>query len=363
MDDEKERETADKTVIDETESSASVKPTAEEVDSETAVSEPDAESPVEEKTRRKIGKKTVIKAAAIVVAVIFVLQCIFSVVFYSLVLVKGSSSGVKKMMGVKGTAAGEDSGRKWVTENSTDRELTNAGGLKLHAYYIKSGNVSHSYAILCHPYSTDGTAMAAYAKHYYDLGFNILLPDARGHGKSEGTVSMGWLDRLDLVEWINQILKDDPNANIILHGVSMGGAEVAMAAGENLPANVRFIVDDSGYSSVSDLFRFQFGKLFSLPAFPTVNLASGFTKLRAGWSFGEASTLKQVKKSKTPILFIHGSADEFVPITQSNELFDACSSERKQVVISGAGHAQCMSKDSGKYWSEVNRFMLKYFSF
>ncbi len=333
-----------------------------------AVAEENNESPsAEEKTKRS-KKKIIISVAAIIVAVVFLVQCIITVVLYGFALKPGGFS--RLMKSGKSTEQIEESGKgfvnkqgeKWVDEHSEDKYLTSDDGLKLHAYYLKNENYSHSYALLCHPYTTYGKAMATYAEHYYELGFNILMPDARGHGESEGNyIGMGWDDRLDVIKWINTIIEEDPEARILLHGVSMGGATVAMVSGEKLPSNVRCIIDDCGYSSVWNEFEYQIGEMFSLPSFPLLNMASAYTELRAGWNFKEASALDQVKKSVTPTLFIHGDADDFVPKKQGDDLYDACVAEKGQLIIEGAGHAVCESKDPEKYWAEVDRFMLNNF--
>ena len=107
---------------------------------------------------------------------------------------------------------------------------------------------------------------------------------------------MGWDDRLDIIDWINTILEYNPNAEIVLHGVSMGAATVSMVSGEDLPSNVKAIVADCGYTSVWDEFAYQLDDLFSLPEFPILNVSSLVAKVRAGYFLGEASTLKQVAK-------------------------------------------------------------------
>ncbi len=62
-------------------------------------------------------------------------------------------------------------------------------------------------------------------------------------------------------------LKEDPNAEIALFGVSMGGATAMMTSGEDLPSNVKVIIEDCGYSTVIDEFTYQLKDLFHLPSF------------------------------------------------------------------------------------------------
>ena len=203
--------------------------------------------------------------------------------------------------------------------------------------------------------------MSTYAKHYYDNGYNVLIPDLRAHGLSEGNyIGMGWDDRLDIISWINYILNENPNAEIILHGVSMGAATVLMTSGEEIPSNVKAIVADCGYTSVWDEFAYQLDDLFSLPEFPILNVSSIVAKIRAGYFLGEASSLKQVKNSKTPILYIHGDKDDFVPYYMMEELYNATSSEKEMLTIEGAEHAKASEVDPETYWNTVNNFINKY---
>ncbi len=236
-----------------------------------------------------------------------------------------------------------DSDIQWLlTEsNYTDETLTSFDNLNLHAYKVLNQNDSNKWVITVHGYTSEGINMSSYAKNYYDMGYNVLIPDLRSHGLSEGDyIGMGWDDRLDIIDWINTILEYNPNAEIVLHGVSMGAATVSMVSGEDLPSNVKAIVADCGYTSVWDEFAYQLDDLFSLPEFPILNVSSLVAKVRAGYFLGEASTLKQVAKSKTPILFIHGDEDDFVPYYMMEELYNATSSEKEMLTIKNAGHAK-----------------------
>lgn len=233
--------------------------------------------------------------------------------------------------------------------------------LKLAGYEYRNQESNHKWAIVVHGYNGRASLMTKYIRHFYEKGYSVVAPDLRGHGNSEGDyIGMGWHDRKDIQVWIQEILKKDPQAEIALFGISMGGATVMMTSGEKLPANVKVIIEDCGYSSVMGEFTYQLKDLFHLPKFPVMNAANTVTKLRAGYDLNEASTVKQVAKSKTPMLFIHGDADKFVPYEMLDEVYNAAKVEKEKLIVPGAGHGEAEQIDSEKYWHTIWGFVEKY---
>ena len=177
----------------------------------------------------------------------------------------------------------------WFAENSEDRWLTSHDGLELHGLYLAQPQESHKYAVICHGYGSIPQMGGRFAARFYEMGYNILAPAARAHELSEGRyVGMGWPERKDIVDWVGTLVEQDPEAEIVLFGVSMGGATVMMTAGEELAANVKCVIEDCGYSSVWDEFAVQLDELFGLPTFPVLDVASLVTQFRAGFGFKEA---------------------------------------------------------------------------
>lgn len=251
----------------------------------------------------------------------------------------------------------------WLDEISNDVYIatSNNGKLKLHAYEIINEKNTDIWSIVIHGYCSQGKDMTYYAKQYYNKGYNVLIVDLRGHGKSEGDyIGMGWHDRLDIIDWTNYLINKNPNSKIILHGVSMGAATVMMATGENLPNNIKIAIEDCGYSSIWDEFKMQLKVLFNLPEFPVLNAASAVCKIRAGYMLEEGSAVDQVRKSKTPTLFIHGDLDSFVPFEMLDKVYQAASCEKEKLVIKGAAHAEASSVNPNLYWETIDEFIEKY---
>lgn len=270
----------------------------------------------------------------------------------------GSKSFCKYAYGDEGLDF-SDENKAWI-ENNTDSVYTENDGKKLHALEISNENISHSYVIACHQYGGSAVSMAQYAMHFYELGFNILLPDLRGFGENEyKKVSMGWDDRLDIVKWCEYITEKDSSARIILFGVSLGASAVTNAAGEELPDSVRAVVADSCYSDVWEIMKGYIKDKPLLHSFPILNMASAFCDIKNGWNFKDASTVTQAAEVSLPILFIHGENDEFAPISQSNDIFEVCDSDVvDQVVIEEGTHAENLETDESTYWSEIDLFIL-----
>lgn len=246
--------------------------------------------------------------------------------------------------------------------NKNNVYINSFDNLKLHAYEIKE-SYGNKWVITVHGYTTKAEYMSSIAYKYYTLGYNSIIPNLRGHGKSEGNyIGMGWHDRLDIIKWIEYIINQDENAEIVLHGISMGASTVMMVSGEELPQNVKVIIEDCGYTSAKDQLAYKLKNMFKVPSFPLLNICSIITKIKAKYFITEASAINQIKKSNTPTLFIHGNKDKFVPFYMLDDLYDACNADKDKLIINNAGHAKCEKVDSDLYWEKVINFIEKYIS-
>lgn len=235
---------------------------------------------------------------------------------------------------------------------------------RMVAEYISANPASNQTVIIGHGYKGNGETMANFAKMYHDLGFNVLLPDDRGHGESAGKyISFGWLDRLDYLKWIQQIIdRSDTPVKILLFGVSMGGATMEMLSGETLPPQVKAIIADCGYSSVEAELIYLLKRQFHLPKYPIEPLVSTISKRRLGYYLNDVTSTGQLKKNTRPILFIHGEKDAYVPVGMAYENYAATHAPKQLWIVKNATHAESFWINPARYRQHVIEFLDTYFT-
>lgn len=244
-----------------------------------------------------------------------------------------------------------------------DTFITMSSGERHHALYLRNDSAHGRTAVIVHGYKDCSVKFLYLGRMYHrDLGFNILLPDLHGHGLSDGDdIRMGWDDRLDVMRWIevgaSLFGTTDCPARIVVHGVSMGAATTMCLSGEQTPEYVECFVEDCGYSSVWEEFSGQLDEQFSLPEFPIMYTTSLLCRLINGWSFGEASPLRQVAKCSRPMLFIHGDADTFVPYSMMPRLYEAKKGEKRKWTAHGTTHARAYLDYPLEYTQRVRDFV------
>ena len=235
--------------------------------------------------------------------------------------------------------------------------LESFDGLKLHAWNFSPAEPSNRWAILVHGYGRDGTFAFDYAEEYLKRGWNVVVPDLRAAGQSEGEfITMGALESRDVFDWAKKISDANPDAKIILHGVSMGAATVMLTAALE-PPNLIAVVEDCGYTSAYEMFTAQLEKIFGLPEYPVMPCANLVCKLKTGIKISDAAPIDVIDKIKVPVLFIHGDDDGLVPFAMMGKLFDACAAPKEKFIVTGAGHADAKRTNPAAYFDKVFAFI------
>lgn len=235
-------------------------------------------------------------------------------------------------------------------------------GLTLKARYLKAEKKTEKTVVVVHGYGSASRYMGSYVKMFHDAGYNVLAPDNRSFGMSQGKyVGYGWLDRKDMLNWIKKVNNTNGSKSEIgLMGVSMGASTVMYTLGEH-PKNVKFAVADCGYATISGELNYQLKEMFNLPSFPLVQTASLYSMLFAKYNFYDANTKNTLKKSHVPLFVIQGSKDTYVPTKNARINYDNANSPKKLWIVKGAEHAGSYNKEPLQYKEKVVDFSREYF--
>ncbi|WP_461225201.1 alpha/beta hydrolase [Lacticaseibacillus suihuaensis] len=237
----------------------------------------------------------------------------------------------------------------------TWHEQAAGADLRLAATYVPAKRPTTKAVVVAHGYMGSARDMAAKIRLFHDAGYNVLAPDDRGHGRSQGDyIGYGWADRGDYLKWLDRLVaRLGSTGRIALYGESMGGATVMYLSGETLPRQVRAIVEDCGYTSIEDELAAQAQSQFGIPRYPLVPLVAATASVRAGYNVAAATAIPALRRNTRPILFIHGAEDKFVPTSMAYRNYAAATAKKSLWIVPKAGHAQSFTKHPAEYRKRV----------
>lgn len=251
---------------------------------------------------------------------------------------------------------------QWLKQHKVqDVYMQSHDGLRLHALWIPARDAKGT-ILLAHGYRSSYLLdFAMVFDVYHQFGFNILAPDQRSHGKSEGKyITFGVKESRDMEDWIHFHNGRYGALPLILNGLSMGASTVLYLADEALPDNVRGIIADCGFTSPKAILKNVYKSIIRLPSSLPIWSADIYARIFARFHLNEKDTRKTLANSRLPVLMIHGLADDFVSCEMTKQAYAVCSSEKQLLLVAGAGHGVSFLSDPVGYTAAVMYFLKKH---
>lgn len=229
-------------------------------------------------------------------------------------------------------------------------------GLTLRGWFISAPQAGGT-VVFCHGHAGSMDPDVKYVPAFHERGYNVLMFDFRGHGRSEGQhVSMGYYERQDLLGAVDYLQSRGIDRVGVL-GFSMGGA-VAMATAPHSEA-IRAVVSDGGFARLSNAVAAGVRErglpdlLAPLVTHPIIWLMG----LGLYCSPSEADPIRWVDKiAPRALLIIHGALDPFVTVEQARELYAAAGEPKEIWIVPEAGHRQVDRRHPEEYRHRVLAF-------
>ncbi|WP_270567364.1 alpha/beta fold hydrolase [Enterococcus lactis] len=210
---------------------------------------------------------------------------------------------------------------------------------------------------------------------FYKAGYNLLFVDSRATGNSGGDyVTYGQYESDDVLYWINQEVLERPSQKILLYGGSMGAATMMSVLAKDIPVNVKGIIENCGFASIDEQLRFTYSQTV-VPALPPAiknqldiigdqEHEDLFMGLLKQYYFDQEMHLDPTAALPTigmsgslPKLIIHGTADDVVPVSNAQKLYELAGGYKDLLLVEGAGHGKAQEVDHAAYTKHVTDFL------
>lgn len=247
----------------------------------------------------------------------------------------------------------------WEDKKFNEMKIVSEDGLKLYGYYLPQN--SDKLAILVHGYGCDYKEMSSYCKMFFNMGYDVFVPQNRGHGKSEGFIGMGGLDKHDILSWINIFISKNPKIKIVLFGLSMGGTTVLMATGEKHPKNVICTISDCAFKNVYNQINYIYNPKNKKLKNIILEHFNRYMKRAYNYDLKLADVKDSLKNSNTPIMIIHGKEDGYVPVQNAYEIYESIPRFKVDSYFpDGVDHAMAYATDPRIYENKIREFLKKW---
>lgn len=242
-----------------------------------------------------------------------------------------------------------------------DLYVENESNIKLHGIMIETRGANKT-VIICHPFGHEASEMSMYIPYFKKKiqKANILLINARAHGKSDGYIrGLGINDMNDLVVWNQHILKKYGNKQkILMYGKEMGANTILNAASKGMLKNVSAIISDGAYTSPYDILSSRLKRDYKITNIGTMPLIRKKIIKDSKMDI-KYSTVEALKHNKIPTLFFHALLDDFVDISHVYPLYNACGGV-SELFVTKEEQYLCHISETDEYKETLSKFLDKY---
>ncbi|MGD7654626.1 MAG: alpha/beta hydrolase [Verrucomicrobiales bacterium] len=228
--------------------------------------------------------------------------------------------------------------------NYENVHFNSADGTPLHGWFIPARGARAAGTIIFSHGNTGSVGHhLGFVMWLVEAGYHVLIYDYRGFGKSGGIVSRrGMVDDVKAAFSYTRRRADVDPRRLVSYGHSMGGAKSVAALGEAAPVDgLRAVVVDASFASYQTMARIMGGRI------------------AASLVTDELAPEKLIRKlSPIPLLIVHGTLDEIVPVSQGRLLYKAAGQPKTLFEVKAGRHGNALYRDHGAY----RKRMLKWLS-
>lgn len=238
-------------------------------------------------------------------------------------------------------------------------------GYSVSCLFIPVGDgmsMNEKIVFILHQFGSNKEEAVKYSEIFRALGFSVIIPDMRSHGETGGEYSsMGFFEKDDIgavIRWAKDCYGQDLFYGIF--GLADGGTAALIYA--QTDKNVKFVITDSSFGDLHQLYKNLFSSRYKIKPFPMLNFTELAIRLMAGFSPKSVSPVSFFKNDKSnrdiPIMLIHGDCDRTVSPKLSIDIYNAKDYGVKTLyLIPDSDHLNGFDDNPEVYTSKIHEFI------
>ncbi len=219
----------------------------------------------------------------------------------------------------------------------SERLIDTPDGIRLQILYFRHEKGSGKIVIYFHGNAGNLYGRIREGERIFSMGHDVVISGYRGYGRSTGepTEQGVYIDGRTVCDYVASVL-GYPEKKIYIYGRSIG---TTVAVDVSMDRNYGGVILVTPLSSAHDFIRAKYPDIFS------------------GIGNGHFDSEKKMARLKSPLLVIHGTADEVIPYDLGVKLFNSYKGEKKLVTIEGGRHNSLELTDPQIFWPAIENFL------
>ena len=192
--------------------------------------------------------------------------------------------------------------------------------------------------VILHGWGGNAEQMLPMALPFHRAGMNVLLMDARSHGRSDrdnfSSLPRFAEDLEKVIEWLKQTYPEYSRKIAVL-GHSVGGGAVLLAASRR--SDIDAVISVSAFAHPEWMMQ-RFLNRLPIPDF-LITFVIRYVEKVIGYRYEDIAPINTICHIKCPVLLVHGKEDLTVPAEDALVIKRGCDRPNiKLLMVQNAGH-------------------------
>jgi dipeptidyl aminopeptidase/acylaminoacyl peptidase len=237
-----------------------------------------------------------------------------------------------------------------------DVVVTTDDNVRITAWFIPSSNPRGT-IIYLHGIADSKISGIGIARLFVSRGYNVLLPDLRKHGMSEGKFcTHGYYEKYDVRKAVDYLIsrKDILTGKIGLMGTSMGAAIALQAAA--IDDRIACVVAEASYTHLRTIALDYQHRIIGMRLKWLNNIVLGRAEKIANFRVDDVSPANAIAQLRIPVLLVHGKLDPLIKHGYSEELRRESEGRAELYELDDASHNDIQSVGGKDYEDKIVEF-------